>query len=276
MPPQAPVMISVAPLGARALKSDNPAVPLTPKEIAADIIRCAKAGASIAHVHARDEKGGPTQSLSVYREIVDRIREESDIVLQLSLGTKGFTVDQALEPIVLRPEMVSLPLRAFEEDDTAAHREIFRMAERIRDEGVLPEMSVYNKAMVDGALALVRGGAVNSPACFGLFFPDPETMTDGARRLIALVEELPADALWFIGKGGRFGLGLRSLAVEMGGHLRVGLEDSLLDFDQSGPAKSNEYLVDRVAKLCAALGRRLATPGEARAMLAAHRDPAPA
>jgi uncharacterized protein (DUF849 family) len=81
----APVMIMVAPNGARALKKDNPATPITPREIAEDVIRCA--GASIAHIHARAPDGEPTQSIEVFREIVERIREKSDIVLQISLGT---------------------------------------------------------------------------------------------------------------------------------------------------------------------------------------------
>jgi 3-keto-5-aminohexanoate cleavage enzyme len=83
MTTSAPVMIMVAPNGARALKKDNPATPISPKEIAEEVIRCAKAGASIAHLHARQEDGQPTQSIEVFREIADRIREHSDIVLQI-------------------------------------------------------------------------------------------------------------------------------------------------------------------------------------------------
>jgi 3-keto-5-aminohexanoate cleavage enzyme len=266
---QRPIMIAVAPLGARSLKKDNPAIPLSPKEIASDVIRCAKAGASIAHIHARDETGEPTQSLEVFREICERIREHSDIVLQLSLGTKGFTVDESLEPIVLRPEMASLPLTAFEGTDKAAQSEIFRMARAVRDAGVRPEMAVLNQAMMDGALALVADGAVSSPACFGLFFKEQlPSMQAAAEKLLGLVPMLPADCLWFVAKGYRYTLGIQALAIEMGGHVRVGLEDSLLDFDQSGLAKSNEYFVERSADLIRSLGQRVATPAEARELSA--------
>src|SRR3954451_514431 len=128
-----PVMIMVAPTGARILKQHNPAVPISPAEIADEIIRCGEAGASIAHVHARRADGQPTQDLPVFREIVERVRERSDILLQLSLGTIGFTVDQALEPIALDPEMVSFPLRAFNEADGGIPSDVQEMAQRLKD-----------------------------------------------------------------------------------------------------------------------------------------------
>ena len=261
----APVMIMVAPNGAYAGKSDNPATPISPVEIAGEVLRCAQAGASIAHLHARDAAGKPTQSLAVFREIVERIREKSDIVIQISLGTPGFTVDEALEPIVLKPEMVSLPLVAFMNGDARAQGLVKQMAERIRDAGVRPELSVYSDAMLKGALGLIDAGAVLSPASFGLIMKDPPSMRAGALHLMGLAAALPATSRWFFAKGGKYGLGLRSLAIELGGHVRVGYEDSVRDFDESRLAPSNAYLVERIVSLCAALGRRVASASEARA-----------
>src|SRR5258708_25812929 len=163
-----PVMIMVAPNGARSLKKDNPAIPISPKEIAEEVIRCAGAGASIAHIHARQPDGQPTQSIEVFREIVERIRERSDIVLQISLGTRGFTVEQAIEPVDLRPEMVSLPLEAYQGSDAAAQDGVRRIAIHIRDRGVRPELSVYDDLMLQGALGLIRQRAIELPAFFGL------------------------------------------------------------------------------------------------------------
>lgn len=264
----APVMIMVAPNGAFAMPKDNPATPISPAAIAAEVIACAAAGASIAHIHARDPDGRPTQSLPVFREIVERIRERSDIVLQISLGTPGFTVDEALEPIVLKPEMVSLPLGAFMGSDERAQGLVKSMAERVRDAGVTPELSVYGGPMLDGALGLIGAGAVRAPACFGLIMKDPASMREGADKLTALSGALPEGARWWFAKGGRFGLGLRALAIELGGNVRVGFEDSVEDFG-GGLAPGNAYLVERIATLCAALGRRVATPAEARAAVAA-------
>jgi len=262
-----PVMIMVAPTGARKLKSDNPAIPLSPKEIAEEIARCAAAGASIAHLHARNPDGSPTQSLEVYREITERIREKCDIVVQISLGTKGFTVEQAIEPVVLKPEMVSLPLDAFKGSDKAAQDGVHQMAHAVRRHGVRPEMSVYDEGMLDGALGLLRSGAVADPACFGFVVADPPSMKEGAAKLMRLAEALPAGSHWWMLRGGKHALGLRALAIELGGHVRCGFEDSVLDFDESRKAPSNAYLVERMVKLCQALGRRVATPAEVRAAI---------
>ena len=262
-----PVMIMVAPTGARKLKRDNPAIPLSPAEIAAEVARCAAAGASIAHLHARNPDGSPTQSLEVYREITDRIRNSCDMVLQISLGTKGFTVEQAVEPVVLKPEMVSLPLDAFRGDDAVAREGVHEMARQVRRHGVCPELSVYDEGMLDGAMGLIRSGDVAAPACFGLILADPSSMREGVAKMMQLAAALPPQSHWWIARGGRHALGLRALAVELGGHVRVGFEDSVLDFDESRPAPSNAYLVERMAKLCQALGRRIATPAEARAAI---------
>lgn len=264
MSAKTPVMIMVAPNGARALKKDNPATPISPKEIAEEVIRCAKAGASIAHLHARQEDGQPTQSIDVFREIADRIREHSDIVLQISLGTIGFTVEEAVEPVALNPEMVSLPLDGFLKDDAAAHEGIRQMALKVREHRVRPELSVYNDRMLDGALRLIEQGVIDRPACFGLILRDPESIEQGAAKMMELAAALPENSQWWAARGGKYGLGLRALAVEMGGHVRVGFEDSVMDFDQSKLAPSNAYLVERMANLCNALGRPVATPAEAR------------
>jgi 3-keto-5-aminohexanoate cleavage enzyme len=268
-----PVMIMVAPTGARGQKKDNPAIPITPEEIAEEVIRCASAGASIAHIHARNPDGSPTQSIDVFREIVDRIRERSDIVLQISLGTRGFTVEQAVEPVELRPEMVSLPLEAYQGGDAAAQDGVRRMAIHIRDRGVRPELSVYDDRMLQGALGLIRQGAIETPAFFGLIMRDPKSMKDAASDLMTLAEALPQGSEWWVARGGRFGLDLRSFAIALGGHVRVGFEDSVLDFDMSRPAKSNADLVERMASLCVAQGKSVATAKAARAAIVGKGSP---
>jgi 3-keto-5-aminohexanoate cleavage enzyme len=258
-------MIMVAPNGARSLKKDNPAVPISPKEIADTVVDCVKAGASIAHLHARNPDGSPTQSIDTFREICDRIRDRCDVVIQISLGTLGFTPEQAVEPVELRPEMVSLPLDGFKGNDPKEHEGVRMMAKHIRDHKVRPELSVYEDPMLEGALKLIKDGLIEAPACFGLIMRDPASMKAGITRMIELADALPQDAMWWVARGGKYGLGIRAAGIELGGHVRCGFEDSVLDFDQSRLAPSNAYLVERVANLCAALGRNVATAKEARA-----------
>lgn len=264
---KSPLMVMVAPNGARLLKDKNPATPISPAEIAADVLACAAAGACMAHIHARQPDGQPSDDVRIYREIVDRIREKSDIVLQLSLGTIGFTVEQALAPVALKPDMVSFPMRNFNEADGGIPADIQEMAERIRASGVRPELDVAGEATVAGANRLIDQGLVARPLCFGINVKEPASMREGAQALLALTADIPADARWWITKGGTHGLGLRALAIEMGGHVRTGFEDSYIDYDGDRLAASNASQVERVARLSASLGRPLATPAQVRSFL---------
>ena len=266
-----PAMIMVAPTGSQLTKSDHPDAPLSPKEIADEVVRCAQAGASIAHLHARDAGGKPSQSVDIYREIFDRVRERCDIVIQLSLGmaTPGFSVDDALKPLDLGVEMASLPLGAFLEDDALAHRTVRNMAERVRDRAVRPELSVYDAKMLAGALALLDSGAVLLPACFGLIIKAPASFDAARQHVEALVDQLPAGALWWLAKGGDYAYDLRSFAIENGGNVRVGFEDSVNDFDAKRLAPGNAYFVDRMVDLCAKSGRQVATAAQARRQIGA-------
>jgi uncharacterized protein (DUF849 family) len=133
-------------------------------------------------------------------------------------------------------------------DDARAQALAQEMAERIRDQGVRPELSVYNDAMLQGALGLIARGAVLAPACFGLILKEPAGMAQGAQHLIRLAQSLPAQSQWWFAKGGRHGLGLRSLAIELGGHVRVGFEDDVQDFGHTQLAPSNAHLVERMAQ----------------------------
>ena len=143
------------------------------------------------------------------------------------------------------------------------------MALKLREHRVRPELSVYNERMLNGALRLIEDGAIDRPTCFGLILRDPESIKQGAAKLMELADALPERSQWWVARGGRYGLGLRALAVEMGGHVRVGFEDSVMDFDQSKLASSNAYLVERMANLCHALGRPIATAAQARSAVSA-------
>ena len=262
-----PVMISVAPNGARVRTTDHPLVPVSPAAIAATVAECMRAGASIAHLHARAPDGSPTHDIEIFREIVAHVREQADIVLQLSLGTRGFTADQAVEPLALSPEMVSLPLRLDGPNPADAKATIRAMAQKVTASSAVAEMSVYDEAMLDTALELVDEGDVLGPLCFGLVLGEPTSFEAGARKLMDLVARLPANAHWWCLKGGRYQLELRALSIALGGHVRIGFEDSVLDFDGREQAPDNAYLVRRMVQLCNALGRPVATAGQTRAML---------
>ncbi|WP_237173701.1 3-keto-5-aminohexanoate cleavage protein [Paracandidimonas lactea] len=262
-----PVIITVAPNGARVRTADHPQVPISPESIADTVAECLQAGAAIAHLHARAPDESPAHDVDTFREIVIRVRARAETVLQLSLGTRGFTVEQAVAPLSLQPEMVSLPLRLEGPDIAHAKAALDAMAAKVAASGAIPEMSVYNEAMLETALALIDAGAVQKPYCFGLILGAPDSFEAGARKLMNLAARLPQGAYWWCAKGGRYQLELSALAIALGGHVRVGFEDSVLDVDGSRQAPGNAYLVQRIADLCKALGRPVATAAQTRTML---------
>ncbi|XAS74227.1 3-keto-5-aminohexanoate cleavage protein [Micrococcaceae bacterium Sec5.1] len=260
-----PVMIMVAPTGSKVLKKDNPHVPLSPAEIANDVVRCAQAGASIAHLHARDVMGRPTQDSGVFKEIVDRIRERSDIVLQISLGSPGFSVEEAVAPLVLDPEMIAFPLRSFSTHGAGSiPGDVRDMASAVNAIATIPELDIVDFESRKGVDVVLQSGLIGSQVAFGVNVQNPETMRVGSERLLSLTGGLPEGSPWWVMKGGACMRGLAALTLELGGHLRVGLEDLVVDFDGTSPAESNVLLVESAVRVCASLDRPIATPADVR------------
>jgi 3-keto-5-aminohexanoate cleavage enzyme len=263
--PATPVMIMVAPTGSRVLKKDRPGVPLSPAEIAEDVILCARAGASIAHLHARDVNGRATQDSAVFKEIVERIREHSDIVIQISLGSPGFSVEEAVAPLILEPEMVAFPLRTFAGQGAGdIPREVRDMAAAVNRTATVPELDIVDFESRRGVDVVLESGLMKSHVTFGVNVQSPKTVREGSEHLLRLTNGLPEGASWWLMKGGACMRGLSALTVELGGHIRVGLEDSVLDFDGRGPATSNVSLVERAVQLSGSLGKSIATPADVR------------
>lgn len=260
-------ILSVALNGARRQKSDNPAIPISPKEIAASAVACAKAGAAIAHIHARTDDGRATQNPTVYAEIIKRIADESDIIVQISIGGLGFTIDELLQPLIIEPEMASFPLRVLNPADADPLAELRKMATLMKQHRVRPELDASSLPMLDGAQALYRDQLVETPLCFGFVMGDVKEMSEGAARLLSFQTKVPAESHWWAMKGGRHALDVAALAISMGGHVRTGFEDTLHDLRTGELAASNEHLVSALADLSRRQGREPATPRDARALL---------
>lgn len=262
-----PNIICVAPLGAFCSRQDHPAVPLSPTEIADAVVDCAKAGAAIAHLHARDPDGRATQDIETYREIQDRITSRCDIIVQLSTGTRGMTIAQALEPISLAPEMASLALREVgPQQGSDVQRRVEDMAEAMIASRVCPEFDASDQEMIERLIAVYGNLEGLTRPCVGLFLKDQVSAHQAAQHILDLSSRLPEGAYWWAAKGGKNHALVQTLALGLGGHCRVGFEDSLLGVDGK-PAGSNAELVERVAALGAQVGRPAATPAEAREIL---------
>lgn len=263
------LIINIAPTGMVPTRADSPHVPLTPEAVAADVRRCRDAGASIVHLHPRDEAGAPTQSPVVAARFIQAVREAApDIVvcittsgrLEPSLEARARVLDLDGE---VRPEMASLTLGSLnfpKQASVNAPDTIVGLAERMRDRGIVPEWEVFDAGMLDYATYLRSKGLLGNPVYVNLLLGSLGTLSATPLNLALLVERVPEGAAWAATGIGRFQFAVNRLAIAMGGHVRVGLEDNLwFDDDRTVPA-TNPRLVERLVAIGRAMGREPATP----------------
>jgi 3-keto-5-aminohexanoate cleavage enzyme len=269
------LIITCAPLGAEVMKNDNPAVPYTPAEIAASAIEAVHAGASIIHLHARENDGTPSQNPELFLDTCRRIKAEVDPILQLSTGgAVTATTAERLAPLD-HPELVSLfEMASFTcgtvnfGDDVFMNSPAFllALARKLKQVAIKPEIEVFDSGMIANATRLIRAGELQHPLHFDFVLGVPGGMTGGVGDLIYLVDRLPSLCTWCVAGVGSRQLPLATMAILMGGHVRVGLEDNLY-YRKGELATSNAQLVARIVRLAKELGREVATPAETREIL---------
>jgi len=287
---QRKVMISCAVTGSADTPGRNPAVPVTPAQIAQSAIDAAKAGAAIVHIHVRNpETTRPSMNPAHYREVVERIRASgSDVLINLTTGPgarfspgaedplqpgPGTTMKSAAERVQhiveLKPEICSLDMGSMNMGpyvfvNTPGYLET--MAVAIRDAGVLPELEVFEAGHLLLAKRLIETGHIKAPGmfqiCLGISWAQPAT----PEAMTYMRNLLPTNSPWFA-----FGISLHQFpmvaqAVLLGGHPRVGLEDNIY-LEKGKLAPSNAALVEKAAKIIEVLGDIVATPKDARQML---------
>lgn len=266
------LVLSVATTGSWPTKAQNPALPTTPEEIAADAVACAAAGAAIVHVHVRDEAGKVTCDPARYARVRELIEAAGcDPIVNMSTGGgAGQTTDEErLAPVALAPEIASFDCGSLNFGDRVfVNSPVFlrELARRMNEHGVRPEIECFEPGHVWNALRLIDEGLLTPPFWFqfvlGVRGGSPPTV----KQLQHLVDMLPAGAHWSVCGIGKAQLPLGLAAMAMGGHVRTGLEDNL--WYHKGDPATNVRLVERVARLATEIGRPLATPVQVRALLA--------
>ena len=264
------LIITTALTGNVPTRERTPHVPITPEEIANDVECCAAVGASLFHVHARDEQGRPTLDIAVFKDTVRRIKARTpEVIIQLSTGARaGRDWEARANPVRLLPEMASfttgsnnLPGIVYEN----APDFIAFLAGVFRDTGVKPEIEVFETGMISNALYLVKKGFLTSPLHFDFVLGAPGSMPGTVRNLAFLADSLPPDSTWTVAGIGQAELPLATAAIAMGGHVRVGIEDNLQLPD--GTLATNAQLVEKVAAIARLMGREIASPEDARRIL---------
>ncbi|MBM7561281.1 3-keto-5-aminohexanoate cleavage enzyme [Fusibacter tunisiensis] len=264
------LIITAALTGAEVTREQQPNLPLTADEIATEAYECYKAGASIVHVHARDEKGEPTQDKEAYRAIKDAISEKCNIIFQPSTGGAVWhSPEERLQPVELSPEMATLSAGTCNfGPDVFMNSEAYieKFAIRMQELGVKPEIEVFERGMIENAKKLAKKGLVKTPMHFDLVLGVPGACPGTPEDLMFMVSQLPEGSTWTVAGIGRSELPLAVMAIVLGGHVRVGFEDNVY-YSKGRLAKSNAELVERIVRLAAEMGREVATPDEARAIL---------
>jgi 3-keto-5-aminohexanoate cleavage enzyme len=271
-----PVVITVAPTGMVPRRRDGIAVPEQPDQIAADVQRAVAAGASCAHLHARDEDGEPTYRRERYAEIVRAVRRVTpDIVISVSTSGRLHNTFEQRSHVLdldgdLKPDLASLTLGSMNfptQVSVNSPEMIHRLACAMCERGIVPELEIFDFGMIDYAHYLIQRRILEPPFVCNLLLGSLGTSAATPLNLAQMVERLPAGTFWQAAGMGRFQWPMNALGVVSGGHVRTGVEDSLyLDAGKQEPA-TNAACVRRVADLATAYGRPLAGPHEARALM---------
>jgi 3-keto-5-aminohexanoate cleavage enzyme len=264
------LIITVALTGNVPTKDMNPNLPVTADEIAADVRRCADAGAVLFHVHARDVELKPTLAIDAFKERARKIKEVAPaVIIQLSTGGRaGKDWEARTNPVRLLPEMASfttgssnLPGMIYENSPQF----IEFLAKVFKETGVKPEIEVFETGMINNALFLQNKGYIEAPLHFQFVLGVPGSMPGTVKNLVFLSESIPSGSTWIVAGIAKSEIPLAAAAIVMGGHVRVGLEDNL--FLPDGSAASNPRLVEKIVAIAKEVGRDIAGPDEAREIL---------
>lgn len=270
------LIINAALTGMVPTKQDNPNVPVTPAEIVADARRCRDAGASIVHIHARDEHGQPTYHKEVFAEIIAGIRQSCPELL-ISATTSGRVhrefaqrADVLTLEGALKPDFASLTLGSmnFPKQASVNAPEMIRdLATTMNHRGIVPELELFELGMVDYAKYLIDHGVLKPPLYANILLGSRGTLAATPQNLVMMVNALPEKTTWSAAGIGRFQFYVNSMAIVMSGHVRAGLEDNLWYDDARMHHATNAGLIERLVKLARCIGREIASPADARAII---------
>ena len=285
------VVLTCAVTGAGDTTGKSDHVPVTPKDIADAAIEAAKAGAAIAHIHARDpETGQGSRDPKLFKEIVDRVRDSgTDVVINLTAGMGGDWVPDPENPAMpgegtdmigpeerlahvqeCLPEICSLDCGTLNFSDTdmiyiSTPPTLRKMAAMVQEWGVKPELEVFDLGHIRFAKAMVAEGLIDAPPMFQLCLGIPWGADQDVETMVAMKSQLPEGASWASFGISRGQMPMAAAAVALGGNVRVGLEDNI--YLDRGVLATNGQLVTRAREIIERMGARLSTPAEARKKL---------
>jgi 3-keto-5-aminohexanoate cleavage enzyme len=266
-----PVVVTVAPTGAEVTRADNPALPHTPAEIAADVAACAEAGAAVCHLHVREEDGSPSSRRELFAEAIELIRARSQIVTMVSTGgAVWMPMEDRMTGLEAGPDLAGVETGSMnfgEEPFVTVPADARRVIARAGELGIGLESEMFDVGHVVAGVRMLDRGELPAPLRANLVFGVPGGIDASPEALEAMVRPLPEGTHWSITAVGRHQRRMLALAILRGaGGIRVGFEDGVY-LRRGVLASSNAELVADAADLVRTLGRRVASVEEARRLL---------
>jgi 3-oxoadipate:acetyl-CoA acetyltransferase len=268
-----PTIITAAITGALPRKAQTPAVPVTPSEQIESTREAYEAGAALVHIHVRNRDESPSSDPELFAQVQTGVKKHCPgMIIQFSTGGRGRSQNERGRAISLRPDMASLTTGSVNFPDQIYEnppRLVEELARSMLEYDVKPEIEVFDLAMLYNARDLAERGLIRKPLHVQFVLGIPNALPARRRVLEFLVSELGEimpDATWAAAGIGRHQLEVNRWTLELGGHMRTGLEDNI-KFDRDRLANSNAELVARLRDMCGEFGRHAASPQEARKIL---------
>jgi 3-keto-5-aminohexanoate cleavage enzyme len=267
------LIITVAPTGSVPRKSDTPFLPTTPEEIAETAYLCEQEGASVIHVHCRDAEENPTSEYKLFEETVSKIRKRTKLIIMVSTsGVAGKSDEERGEPLKTKPEMGSLTTGSLNftgrKPPTVyvnSWETITYLARRMKEANIKPELEAFDLGFIPQGMMLVEQGLVAEPPHFQLVMGVGGGIPATINNLVHMRNQLPPNATFTVAGVGKRQADMITMAIMMGGHVRVGLEDNI--YISKGQLASNEEFVAQTRRTAESLGRTVADSKEARRLL---------
>jgi 3-keto-5-aminohexanoate cleavage enzyme len=271
------LVITVCPTGGRKRQGTNLPIPLRPADIAQSAFECYKAGASIVHIHARDENGNNTSDLRAFSEIINRIRDKCDILIQVGTGlgkktpSSNFSLEErmALSELSPAPDMFTINGGTFDLEDVLFQNPFTwneSFLKKINSRGIPVECEIYDIGHIANMCRLRDLGLLKEPLHFNLLLGIDGGIPATLPNLHHLIDSLPESCTWQVGCVSSNSIAMITAAILLGGNIRTGLEDTIY-FASGILAESNFQLVDRVVKIASLLNRDIADVEETKKIL---------
>jgi len=267
------LIITAAITGSRITREITPHIPITPEEIVQSAYECWQAGASIVHIHVRDPNTGQgTQDLEVFKAVVEPLRQKTDLILCLTtsgIPGRNLPTEDRIAPVDLKPELASFDAGSINLGGTVfinSPEFLDRAAEKMKETGVKPEIEIFDLGMMITSLRMRDQGKLDEPLHFQFVLGTPWGAPATPKSFLHLHEHIPDNATWSIIGIGKGHLPMSMMALAMGGHIRVGLEDNIY-YSKGVLAETNAQFVARIVRISKEYGREIASPAEAREIL---------